>query len=307
MKKKLNHLMLKVLSILLVGTMITSCGKDGAVGPKGDTGATGANGAPGAPGATGTQGIPGKDGAVIIAGTGAPASTTGNNGDMYLDKSTSNLYGPKTTAGWGLSLSLKGDAGQIGANGSTILNGTVAPTAAIGVNGDYFLNKTTADLYGPKTAGAWGTAINLRGTANVVATTWMNLKPWEPNPSIITRFAHYPIPNPVLNAVGYADLDAMLDKGGILLVFFANGAFSYPVPSSPYLFDVSMYSQRNTNSFDFVVTGTNNTALPAALNNTPDNGTYKIRYVLVPAGLQITANLKNKSLDEVKTLFNLKD
>jgi hypothetical protein len=297
---------LNALSVLLVATIITSCGKDGDIGPKGDTGATGA------PGAAGSQGIPGKDGALILSGTVAPGTSTGNNGDMYLDKSANNLYGPKTASGWGLALSLKGDNGQTGASGSVILNGTGVPTMQ-GNNGDYFLNKTNADLYGPKTASGWGTPINLRGTANVVGSTLMNLKPWNNNGINYYREAEYEIPNPVLNAVGYTSLGNMLEKGGVLLVYFYRGGFIFPVPVNIQFtgedYELSWYYYRFGNSFYFNVHGFNNTPIPTDLLMTPGIERYKIRYVLIPAGTQITttANLKNMTFDQVKELLKLKD
>lgn len=51
--------------------------------------------------------------------------------------------------------------------GSTIISGTTAPVAGTGANGDYYLDKTTKTLYGPKAAGAWpaGTALGGGGTA----------------------------------------------------------------------------------------------------------------------------------------------
>jgi hypothetical protein len=41
------------------------------------------------------------------------------------------------------------------ADGGELLNGTGAPTAGDGANGDFWLNTTTNDLYGPKENGAW--------------------------------------------------------------------------------------------------------------------------------------------------------
>lgn len=57
--KKTYCLLLLAIAILF----ITSCGKDGAVGPKGDTGATGEKGATGATGAAGAAGATGPKGA----------------------------------------------------------------------------------------------------------------------------------------------------------------------------------------------------------------------------------------------------
>lgn len=302
---KLNRIkMLAIASAFFIATITASCGKDGDMGPKGDTGATGS---------AGSQGIPGTAGALIISGTGAPAAATGNNGDMYLDKNTSNLYGPKTAAGWGTPLALKGDTGQTGASGSAILNGTTEPTT-VGVNGDYYLNKTNADLYGPKTAAGWGTPINLKGSANVVASTWFKLRTWNNNGLNFYRDASYDIPSPVLNAVGYTSLGQMLDKGGSFMVYFNYLEWSYQVPATlvsvvPHTYVNWIISNNvNSNSFLFSVYGENNSALNTDLINNPGNGSYKIRYVLIPAGSQFTiSGLKNKSYEEVKELLKLRD
>lgn len=146
--------LLFVTIFMLLITGFIGCSKEGpqgAQGAKGDAGAVGAAG---------------KDGSVIYAGTGAPSSSLGNAGDYYLDKSTDNLYGPKTSSGWGAALSLKGATGAAGAagkNGSQILNGTGAPAASLGNTGDYYLDQTNYLLYGPKTASGWGGGLMLKG------------------------------------------------------------------------------------------------------------------------------------------------
>jgi hypothetical protein len=299
--------LLKVLGILFLTILISSCSKDGAIGPKGDTGAQGASGV------QGSQGIPGKEGSVILTGAGAP-STVGNNGDMYLDKSTSNLYGPKTASGWGTPLSLKGENGSVGVSGSAILNGTTVPTT-VGVNGDYYLNKTNADLYGPKTAAGWGTPLNLKGSAKVIASSWMNLKMWKENLSNnYVREADYEIPTPILNAVGYSSLGAMIEEGGALNVYFSRNEIFYPVASMVVMFGIPYYLNWSVwgqfeNKFRFNVERVDRGPMMPELLNTPGNGTFKIRYVLIPASSQFsgTANLKNMSYEQVKDLLSLKD
>ena len=57
------------------------------------------------------------------------------------------------------------DAGTNGVDGRTILNGTSNPTAAEGAIGDFFINTTTDQIFGPKTAGGWGTGTSLVGPA----------------------------------------------------------------------------------------------------------------------------------------------
>ncbi|PYF71474.1 beta strand repeat-containing protein [Pedobacter nutrimenti] len=46
-------------------------------------------------------------------------------------------------------------SGGNGGTSNTILNGSTAPGAGIGSNGDFYLNTATSTLYGPKTAGSW--------------------------------------------------------------------------------------------------------------------------------------------------------
>jgi hypothetical protein len=111
----------------------------------------------------------------ILAGAGAPASDLGTTGDFYLDTSTYDFYGPKPSAdAWAGSVSLVGTAGNDGApgsagadgvNGNTILNGTSVPDSGDGVDGDFYLKTDTADLYGPKSGGSWGSATSLIGPA----------------------------------------------------------------------------------------------------------------------------------------------
>lgn len=145
---------------------------------KGDTGSAGPVGPQGPTGQQGVAGPAGKDGSVVYAGDTTPPATTGKAGDYYLNTSNGNFYGPKTNDGWGNSFSLigpkgatgatgatgnQGTAGTDGAAGSKILSGTTDPTAAEGAAGDFYLNKTTYVLYGPKTAAGWGMGLELRG------------------------------------------------------------------------------------------------------------------------------------------------
>jgi hypothetical protein len=48
---------------------------------------------------------------------------------------------------------------QISAVSVTITDSGV-PSSGLGLNGDYYINSATGDLYGPKTAGAWGSVIS---------------------------------------------------------------------------------------------------------------------------------------------------
>lgn len=51
----------------------------------------------------------------------------------------------------------------IGADGRSVLSGSGAPGGGLGSDGDFYINTATSDIYGPKTAGAWGSATSLIG------------------------------------------------------------------------------------------------------------------------------------------------
>ena len=116
-----------------------------------------------------------QKGSQILSGEGIPNASLGSIGDYYLDKTTMNLYGAKTSEGWGIPLSLKGTQGQIGQNeqagqsgqnGNKILSGTEAPTTQ-GNIGDWYIDIQNKRLYGPKKESGWdGTFISLSGGNN---------------------------------------------------------------------------------------------------------------------------------------------
>jgi hypothetical protein len=160
------------LIIGFIAVLFTSCSETGLEGPEGPAGPQGIAGNAGAVGAAG------KDGSIIYSGTGTPPAVLGANGDYYLDRATGNLYGPKIAAGWGSPLTLMGVAGANGTdgtngtngsngtngtNGSTTLSGNGIPSETAGITGDYYLDKTNYQLYGPKTVSGWGIPILLRG------------------------------------------------------------------------------------------------------------------------------------------------
>ena len=60
-----------------------------------------------------------------------------------------------------------GSAGADGADGNTLLNAEAVPTGGDGVDGDFFLRTDTSELYGPKTAGVWGSATSLEGPQGI--------------------------------------------------------------------------------------------------------------------------------------------
>ena len=122
-----------------------------------------------------------QKGSQILSGNGMPTTSLGSVGDYYLNKTTMELYGPKTTEGWGNAIVLKGAQGEKGKDGSngsngsngnngkdgaTILSGTTTPTASQGKVGDWYIDTQNKRLYGAKTESGWGTGISLIGNSS---------------------------------------------------------------------------------------------------------------------------------------------
>lgn len=77
----------------------------------------------------------GKDGAVGPAGPSGTAGTTGATGAV----------------------------GATGADGTKIYSSTGVPAATLGTTGDFYLNVSNSNFYGPKTSSGWGAATSLKG------------------------------------------------------------------------------------------------------------------------------------------------
>lgn len=126
-------------------------------------------------GAVGPQGFDGLAGSKIFSGNSIPTTSIGIIGDYYFDTSSSDFYGPKTAEGWGNPVNLRGTTGAQGVTGATgptgskgqdgskIIAATGIPILSIGNVGDFYINLSTSDLYGPRTNTSWGTAVNLKG------------------------------------------------------------------------------------------------------------------------------------------------
>ena len=73
-----------------------------------------------------------------------------------------------------------GTSGPQGGRGTGILNGITPPDNNIGILGDFFLNTTNMNLYGPKTESGWGSFTDLVGSQElgyvhiqeVASATW---------------------------------------------------------------------------------------------------------------------------------------
>ena len=83
------------------------------------------------------------------SGLGAPASTFGVDGDLYIDEAANQVYGPKNSGSWGA-------AGPL-----VIRNGVVPPAASLGANGDFYIDTSANIVYGRKTAGVWSSGTSV--------------------------------------------------------------------------------------------------------------------------------------------------
>jgi hypothetical protein len=89
-----------------------SQGAPGAAGSVGATGAAGAVGPQGAPGTAGAPGVPGARGSLWSTGSGTPTAT-GQNGDLYLDTASGNVY-ELVSGTWTLESNITGPQGPNG-------------------------------------------------------------------------------------------------------------------------------------------------------------------------------------------------
>jgi hypothetical protein len=111
----------------------------------------------------------GENGRTILNGTGPPQNSQGVDGDFYLNTASWLLHGPKANDAWPVGVSLIGAAGEDGTHGTngldgrTILNGAGAPSNATGSSNDFYLDRTTHVLYGPKMGGVWPSGVPLIG------------------------------------------------------------------------------------------------------------------------------------------------
>ena len=123
--------LLSLTALTLIGLLgLSSCsGTPGEKGDKGDPGEQGETGEKGDKGDPGEDGKDGEDGSVWLTGTGAPTSTLGKEGDMYLNTSNGDVY-QKEADGRKLKMNIQGEDG---ADGNLTLEGVVLNTDASGV------------------------------------------------------------------------------------------------------------------------------------------------------------------------------
>ncbi|WP_316154084.1 hypothetical protein [Cupriavidus sp. BIC8F] len=101
----------------------------------------------------------GTAGNTILSGSVDPTDSVGNNGDYYINTTTSTLFGPKANGTWPPGVPMGGGTGS--GTGGVVLTGAGAPANSVGNNGDYYLDTNTWTLYGPKANDVWPAGVSL--------------------------------------------------------------------------------------------------------------------------------------------------
>ena len=126
----------------------------------------------------GNNGLDGAAGSRWYEDSGVPSDIVGIEHDFYLDITNGDVY-EKGVATWGSSIGnirglqgIPGNDGTDGTDGADGLNGedgntwysgSGVPSDGLGVNGDFYLNTATYDVY-VKAGGTWGSpALNIKG------------------------------------------------------------------------------------------------------------------------------------------------
>lgn len=118
-----------------------------------------------------------------------------------------------------------GTSGPQGARGTGILNGTSAPSNSVGILGDFFLNTTNMNLYGPKTESGWGSPTDLVGSQElgyvhiqeVASATWS-----------------------ITHGLGFTPNITVVDTAGTVV----EGSYNYPNSNTVVLTFIGAFSGR---------------------------------------------------------------
>lgn len=100
----------------------------------------------------------------VFADLAAATAVVANVYGFAFMADTGTLYYNQTGLAW-QPIGAKGAKGDTGVAGNTVLSGSGAPSGITGVDGDFYIDTAAAEIYGPKTAGVWGSPTSLTGPA----------------------------------------------------------------------------------------------------------------------------------------------
>ena len=143
--------------------------KDGSVGPVGPAGPVGESGSTGRPGRDGVQGPAGRDGTDGLPGSFVETAVVNSDGHLLLGISdgaiidVGRVVGPAGATG---PVGATGLAGESGKDGAAVLSGPRAPQADDGVEGDHWIDISSAEFsFFKKDGEGWTKLANLRQPA----------------------------------------------------------------------------------------------------------------------------------------------
>lgn len=116
---------------------------------------------------------PGVGLVTLIVGGAPPVSSTGVDGQSYIDTVNGVLYPPKVNGAWPAGTYLRG-----------LIVGSGPPSASVGVDGTTYLDTMGVALYGPKAGGIWpGSPTSLIGPkAFKPVAPWASGTAYSPGP-----------------------------------------------------------------------------------------------------------------------------
>jgi hypothetical protein len=118
-----------------------------------------------------------------------------------------------------------GTTGPQGARGTGILNGTTAPDSNLGIIGDFYLNTSNMNLYGPKTESGWGEPVDL------VANNELGHEHIQEVASSVWTIEH---------GLGFVPNITVVDSAGTVV----EGSYDYPDSNTVVLTFVGAFSGR---------------------------------------------------------------
>jgi hypothetical protein len=93
---------------------------------------------------------------IVLVAADLPNPGDGSVGNYFVDTSTEQFYGPKTSSGWGVGT-------KYNSSYSRIRSGDGPPDDHEGTIGDQYIDTTNHIYYGPKTASGWPDGFSLVG------------------------------------------------------------------------------------------------------------------------------------------------
>ena len=118
-----------------------------------------------------------------------------------------------------------GTSGPQGPRGTSLLNGVGAPSVGLGIIGDFYLNTSNMNLYGPKTESGWGSPTDLVGSQEL---GYVHI---QENASATWNVTH---------GLGFVPNITVVDTAGTVV----EGSYSYPNSNTVVLTFIGAFSGR---------------------------------------------------------------